>query len=457
MLVRAGFLDRSDGAGVALFHHPLVQDAAYGRLLRRQRVQLHLRVAEAAEQLYGAGDDSLALLARHLYLGGAPEALDYLMRAAGVAKRLFANDEAIVHLRRAAEVGERERRDDVLPGILFELGDLVELRGDFEEAFDLYRRSRDATGEMRAWLGMASTLRKRGRYSEALDTLEAAEATLPASDPDHGKLGLERARTLVMARRFGDAAEMLSGALGAAEPGSVHAGYLMLLLSRAELALGRPESSVSLGREAHRILEAQGDERGMVAALRNLGGVYGTLGRMEQAATALRQGVVLGERIGNTEELAACLLNLGMVELRLGQIDEAIRCDLRAIEELERMGHESGVINGYANLASALVRAGRLDEALAYAGRTLEAAHRVGDQLAVADSYLTQATVYLAQGQAAAAGSRAEEAAELFGRLGATPPRLEALHLAAEAWKAAGEPAKVEEIRRRTADQGNHQ
>ena len=52
-----------------VFHHALVQDVAYSRLLRRQRRDLHRRVAEVAESLYGAGDDVVDLLARHCISG----------------------------------------------------------------------------------------------------------------------------------------------------------------------------------------------------------------------------------------------------------------------------------------------------------------------------------------------------------------------------------------------------
>ena len=69
----AGFFDSAADPGddAVVFHHALMQEVAYGRLIRRRRRSLHLRVADAAEALYGGGDDVVGLLARHLYLGGA--------------------------------------------------------------------------------------------------------------------------------------------------------------------------------------------------------------------------------------------------------------------------------------------------------------------------------------------------------------------------------------------------
>src|SRR5207245_11595450 len=86
----AGVLER--GGPTLAFHHALVQDVAYVRLLRRQQRTLHRRVAEVAEALYGSGDDVVELLSRHLYLGEAEaKAIDYLVRAGERARGLDAH------------------------------------------------------------------------------------------------------------------------------------------------------------------------------------------------------------------------------------------------------------------------------------------------------------------------------------------------------------------------------
>ena len=92
-LIEGGLLERGrDGGEDVVIFHALVQDAAYLGLLRQRRT-LHMRVAEVAESLYGAGDETIDLLARHLYLGEAGEkAAEYLVRggprrAAALRKR----------------------------------------------------------------------------------------------------------------------------------------------------------------------------------------------------------------------------------------------------------------------------------------------------------------------------------------------------------------------------------
>jgi len=133
-----------------------------------------------AEALYGAGDDSIDLLARHLYLGEAgAKALDYLVRAGERAKRLFANEEAILHLQRAAEVAEADTATSGrLPEIQLSIADLYELVGSYDKAIELYSAVRDETADVRAWTGVASTLREArpARINTCLASLSIAAA-----------------------------------------------------------------------------------------------------------------------------------------------------------------------------------------------------------------------------------------------------------------------------------------
>jgi predicted ATPase len=64
-----------------LFRHALVQDAAYGSLLKQERRELHGKVGEALEQLYPDRRDELApVLAMHFeQAGDNDKAINYLI------------------------------------------------------------------------------------------------------------------------------------------------------------------------------------------------------------------------------------------------------------------------------------------------------------------------------------------------------------------------------------------
>ena len=59
-----------------LFRHALVQEAAYGSILKKDRKQLHLAVGEALERAYADRADELhGLLAYHYSRAGAGDCL----------------------------------------------------------------------------------------------------------------------------------------------------------------------------------------------------------------------------------------------------------------------------------------------------------------------------------------------------------------------------------------------
>jgi adenylate cyclase len=439
-LVRAGFLDRVqvDGEEVVMFHHALVVDVAYSRLVRRQRRELHRRVAEAAEEIYGSGDDVLDLLARHFYLAEAGvKAVDYLVQAADRSRGLYANEEAIIHLRRAAELARAyPRTAGRLPGLLLGIADLEDLTGDYDEASALYDEVRGLTGQTEAWRGIVAMLRKRGRFADALTAVDQAmqDPALRGAGADLAPLWLERAWTLMAEGHFHDAIDAASEGLAVTRaPDGLVAAHLLLQRTRAQTAVGRGEYALADGERARTLFEAGGDLRGLTLALRILGTVHTDAARYEDAASVLARGLQLAERTGDVQEQAACLVNLGLVELARGDIAAAVECDRRAAAEFERIGHATGQATAYANLAEALLHAGDLDEAQRICEKGLALAGELGDAYAQADLTRTLAGITLRQGTPADAAVQAEDAAALFEEVGDEANAADARRLAGEA------------------------
>jgi predicted ATPase len=89
-----------------IFKHALVQDAAYGTLLRGRRQELHARVARVLEQDFAdLVDRQPELLAHHLTAAGNTErAVDQWLKAGQYAAARLAHFEAISHLERGLSV-----------------------------------------------------------------------------------------------------------------------------------------------------------------------------------------------------------------------------------------------------------------------------------------------------------------------------------------------------------------
>ena len=150
-LVAAGLLLRQGVPPHAtyLFKHALVQDAAYGTLLRDPRRALHARIVEAIESQFDEiAENQPELLAHHFEEAGlAGPACDYRMRAGDRAVSRSAYKEAIAHFSVGLKLAEslpqsadRMRRQLVF---LLKLGPaLGVVRGmGSVEAEDAYRRA----------------------------------------------------------------------------------------------------------------------------------------------------------------------------------------------------------------------------------------------------------------------------------------------------------------------------
>ncbi len=110
------------------FKHALVQDTAYGTLLRGPRQALHARVAAALEEYFeDLVDRQPELLAHHLTAAGLPaQAVTYWRRAGERAVRRSANQEAMGHLTNA--VGQLDQLPETQERVEEEL-DLQRLLG----------------------------------------------------------------------------------------------------------------------------------------------------------------------------------------------------------------------------------------------------------------------------------------------------------------------------------------
>ena len=131
-----------------LFRHALVQDAAYGSLLKNDRKHLHQAVGEALESLYPQQCDELAArLALHFEKADAHEkALHYFALAAERASESYANTEAIAFYEAAIAQAEQLQRPATaarISSLREGLGDVYKRIGQHETAREQYAQAHD--------------------------------------------------------------------------------------------------------------------------------------------------------------------------------------------------------------------------------------------------------------------------------------------------------------------------
>lgn len=185
---------REHGADAYDFSHDKLREAVYASLRLARRRLLHRRVAEALEAVHADRLDTVSgLVAAHYEQAGIFErAVIYYQRAAEVARRVYANAEAIRFYQRvlvllnviSPDQSGREPKRDVIIRVYESLGDvftltvqLVEARKAYQEAL-AYVPTYDRIKQAYLYRKNAQTWTIQRRFKEALQALSIAEAAL---------------------------------------------------------------------------------------------------------------------------------------------------------------------------------------------------------------------------------------------------------------------------------------
>ena len=268
-----------------LFKHGLVQETAYGSLLKQDRKRLHREVGEALERFYEQNPAELAaVLGQHFYEAGDDErALKYLTQAGDAAARLYANAEAQIHYSRALEIARQinpEGRPS-LEHLYAAYGRVLELTGQWDAALKNYdEMERNARTEGNKHLELEGLIHRATIYSTPTDKFD-------------GAIGLELAeQALALARELGDRAA----------EARIMWNLLLLYGSRGELrqAIEYGEQSLALARELNAKPDAPREVREQLAfTLNDLGRLFGPAGDSARSLKMLGEASSLWRELGN--------------------------------------------------------------------------------------------------------------------------------------------------------------
>src|SRR5687767_13844778 len=326
-----------------LFRHWLVQDAAYGSLLKQERRQLHRQVGEALELLYPDRLDELApVLALHFeQAGDNRRAIDYLVTVGRHALDGAAIREAFSAFDRAA-------------GLLPDAAD--------DEESDLRRlRVEIAIGRTRSsWAfrpvdQLIAELETAVPAAEKLDdpaliaaihlnlALGMMQSGVPASDP-------KVVRSLDKVTKIG---EQLNDPSLRAMP--------LAIVGLNQVMTGPLRDGVRALEEAIPMMEQRQDIIGASFARGSLAMGYAELGEFEKAEQAARESTELAKGGDLIAQLDAAISE-AMVRSARGQLDEAIPLAQACMVRAEETGATACAMVSSWVLGDVLGRQGRLEE-----------------------------------------------------------------------------------------------
>jgi class 3 adenylate cyclase/ketosteroid isomerase-like protein len=383
------------------FHHVLIRDAAYRRLLKRARADLHLRVGEWTERTAAdlPGEHEVAIAYHfeqaHEYrrqLDDVDDAIAAVGRRAAellgaAAERSLERDD----LPAASSLAERalarlDDGDETIPAMLVVAAEALLALGDVARGRPVAERLTEVVGgdeRLAPWAesfeAQLSALTEPDRLHVAEEQADRAAARLAELGDEAGvaKARLVRAGALARLGQIGRAEAELDLALTAARSAGDRRRVAAVLGAAPIAALWGPSP---IPRAGGRCLD-------VIRLLRI------TTGSPAVEATSVRCQAVLGLRhaLGETD------LYTGIVELLAGEAEAAEPPLRAAYQGLGRLGIGADAGQAAAYLARAVLQQGRLDEAETLA---TESAELAGENPQTAISARTaQAEILAAQGR----------------------------------------------------------
>jgi tetratricopeptide (TPR) repeat protein len=464
-LVRAGLFERDGQPGEVWFSHALIQEVAYGSLLKRRRRELHATAAAAIEELWPERlDEYLGLLAHHHRVAGDLEAARrWHDLAAERAERLHAGDEALAHLSAsielAAELGRTTADPDVAERLLARArirartGDAAGARDDLERVLAEPQVAPEIA--MRAHDDLGFVLAGAADYRVAVTHLEAALTAATALGNAEGEVSALSRLSIVHANRldfeaalaFGERALRSSEALGNEHPEAM----AMDALKQVALQTGDFETLERLAARLALIHRRNDDLWMLQFALEEV--AYADLARMrlDRSFAGMDEALAINRRIGDIGNEPMYLATLGRAHRGRGDYDEALAVGRGAFDLARELGHGEWTGWAAAWLGSTLMELGAFGEAAGLLEQGAEAAERSDAGLHLVRCLGTGAWAAEQLGERGRAVALADRAAAILERIRVRPPRAwvagyDAYVGVARVRLAIGEPELAEEL-----------
>ncbi|MCC6740774.1 MAG: tetratricopeptide repeat protein [Planctomycetia bacterium] len=341
-----------------VFAHALIPEVAYREILRRNRKALHRGIAEALEERLGPRRplDLLASAANHFEQADVRDrAVTLFLEAAGRARQIYANQEA---LHCYARVLAMEERPEALRGraeVLSHLGRHAEALSDHRRLKELFAREGDAASRRAAENGIVHTLASM----ERLDDAEAEARRIAAESAAAGDTAAEVAALntlgVVMAKskRDGEAEEAWKRCEAAARKSDDRRTAAAALNNLGLLAMRRQalEEARRLFEESMALEKEVGNRPGVIVSLTNLAEIHARLKAEPQAIATYQEAIRLCREIGLVYGLGICLNNLANIHARGCRYREAQETYNQALALRREMGDRSGVATTLGNAA----------------------------------------------------------------------------------------------------------
>ncbi|MBI4626439.1 MAG: tetratricopeptide repeat protein [Verrucomicrobia bacterium] len=354
-----------DGEEAYLFKHVVIQEVAYESLPFGFRATIHETIGGYLER--AAGDNVrpwIDLLAFHYDRSNCDDKKRrYFVAAGDAARAAYALPSAISYYERALALLTDGARIDVLA----RFGEVLELAGQWNDAFARYREAREQAekaglpAQRAAMVGAIGDLhRKRGEFTEAGTWITCARQ-------ENAELGNEAGVGLMLhlegtlcaqTGNFARATDLYQQALAIREQQGDEASTAKTLNNLGIVARSQGDIATALGyyERSLAIRRRLNDRREIANSLNNLGFTHRYRKEFDRARELLEESVQLNRTVGDRWSTANALTSLAELALDTGDAELAHRC----LKESIAINRELGDRRALAFLLEGFVRLGRL-------------------------------------------------------------------------------------------------
>ncbi len=462
------------GEPVLRFHHVLIRDAAYHRLLKGTRAALHEQLADWIEDRVGEATEHDEMIGRHLEdahrllaeLGPLNQAAQSLgeraaTRLAAAGRRALQSDDVELA---AGLLGRAAKRlnadDDERPALIIDWSEALLSAGDVNQAGlaiteleNLVQDSERLRGWHRCLKGHHTVLTAPRDLADTVTAVAAAASSLASLDDAAGEAKAHFVHALALSRQgqVGACEAALDRALAAARKAQDRrqANAVLAIAPLAALWGPSPVTRAS-GRclDVVRVLRiTQGAPAVESVALSCQGVLEALRGRTEAAHRMIASGREMVEELGISQHLHEADVYAGYVSLLEHELPLAESRLRGAYDGLRALGLGIDAARAAALLARTLLAQNRTDEAVTLSQESEELA---GDDLKAAIAWRGVRAEALAQrGEHEQALAFAEKAVKIAASTDALLDHADARHALGVALRAAGQisEADAEELR----------
>ncbi|MEH2534478.1 class 3 adenylate cyclase/predicted ATPase [Bradyrhizobium sp. AZCC 1588] len=465
------------GSSVYSFKHALVQDTAYGTLLRGKRQPLHARIARALEDSFpDIAATQPEVLAHHFTEADLTEiAVAYWRKAGQRAAERSAHAEAIAHLRkglmlvdRVAEPAERARRELDLQLVLAPvlIGTKSWSAPEVEQAYlrarDLCRQAGDAAQLFTVSWGLWLVYQQRCEFKTARDLLgelfalarESADPALLLQAHHAAWTTLLNLPELTTCRAHLEAGLALYRSDAYAAHKFLYGSHDAAVCNRYTAAatlwpLGFPEQALATAREAVRMARELSHPFSLVLALVFAAMIYQHRREAEPAREHAEAAIAVCAEHGIAPHLAAAASVLrGWAIAVRGQAVEGIAEIRDGLAAVQPTGVRIRRPFYLALLAEASARAGEIEQGLTALAEAVAAVEETGERRWEAEIYrlIGELTVARPGGDRTEAEAYFRRALDVAGRQSAKALELRATTSLARLWRDQGKQQQASDL-----------